>query len=100
LYCRPYSLWLSVLFRKGTVAFLILLSIQESFSNRLKELSEPSNTNLYISNLPLDVDEQVYHAPCCANDQRLDELLKPHRVHSSRILRDQNKTSRGVGFAR
>jgi hypothetical protein len=37
---------------------LISLS-QESFSNRLKELSEPGNTNLYISNLPLDVDEQV-----------------------------------------
>lgn len=62
---------------------------KESFSNRLKELSEPANTNLYLSNLPLDVDEQ-----------RLDDLLKPHRVHSSRILRDQNRVSRGVGFAR
>jgi len=37
--------------------------LQESFSNRLKELSEPSNTNLYISNLPLDVDEQVFPSP-------------------------------------
>src|SRR5438876_6589863 len=27
-------------------------------------------------------------------------MLKPHRVHSSRILRDQNRSSRGVGFAR
>ena len=27
-------------------------------------------------------------------------MLKPHRVHSSRILRDQNRQSRGVGFAR
>lgn len=36
-----------------------LADCQESFSNRLKELSEPSNTNLYLSNLPLDVDEQV-----------------------------------------
>jgi len=62
---------------------------KESFSNRLKDLSEPSNTNLYISNLPLDVDEQ-----------RLDDMLKPHRVHSSRILRDQSRASRGVGFAR
>ena len=37
-----------------------LANRQESFSNRLKELSEPTNTNLYISNLPLDVDEQVH----------------------------------------
>ena len=27
-------------------------------------------------------------------------MLKPHRVHSSRILRDQSRASRGVGFAR
>jgi len=40
-------------------AFTALADNQESFSNRLKELSEPSNTNLYLSNLPLDVDEQV-----------------------------------------
>jgi hypothetical protein len=46
-------------FREGTFTISVNLTMQESFSNRLKDLSEPTNTNLYISNLPLEVDEQV-----------------------------------------
>ncbi|GAA6080876.1 RNA-binding motif, single-stranded-interacting protein 1 isoform X1, partial [Tachysurus ichikawai] len=51
---------------------------------------EQDPTNLYISNLPLTVDEQ-----------ELETLLKPFgQVVSTRILRDANGASRGVGFAR
>ncbi|XP_065432132.1 RNA-binding motif, single-stranded-interacting protein 2 isoform X4 [Chrysemys picta bellii] len=51
---------------------------------------EQDPTNLYISNLPLSVDEQ-----------ELEGMLKPFgQVISTRVLRDPNGTSRGVGFAR
>uniref|UniRef100_A0A3Q3EMZ7 RNA binding motif, single stranded interacting protein n=1 Tax=Labrus bergylta TaxID=56723 RepID=A0A3Q3EMZ7_9LABR len=51
---------------------------------------EQDPTNLYISNLPLSMDEQ-----------ELENMLKPFgHVISTRILRDANGLSRGVGFAR
>uniref|UniRef100_A0A8B9C5J0 RNA binding motif single stranded interacting protein 2 n=1 Tax=Anser brachyrhynchus TaxID=132585 RepID=A0A8B9C5J0_9AVES len=54
------------------------------------EQQEQDPTNLYISNLPLGVDEQ-----------ELEALLKPFgQVVSTRILRDPHGASRGVGFAR
>ncbi|KAL0184984.1 hypothetical protein M9458_020680, partial [Cirrhinus mrigala] len=50
---------------------------------------EQDPTNLYISNLPLTMDEQ-----------ELEAMLKPFgQVVSTRILRDTNGASRGVGFA-
>ncbi|CAG8573358.1 9129_t:CDS:2 [Funneliformis mosseae] len=62
---------------------------KESFSTRLKNLQDLASTNIYLSNLPLDM-----------NEQQLEELFHPHKVVSNRILRDTNGTSRGVGFAR
>lgn len=51
---------------------------------------EQDPTNLYLSNLPVSMDEQ-----------ELENLLKPFgQVVSTRILRDTNGVSRGVGFAR
>ena len=51
---------------------------------------EQDPTNLYISNLPISMDEQ-----------ELENMLKPFgHVISTRILRDANGVSRGVGFAR
>jgi len=61
----------------------------ESFSTRLKNLQDLASTNIYLSNLPLDM-----------NEQQLEDLFKPYKVVSNRILRDNNNTSRGVGFAR
>ncbi|CAG8678985.1 23869_t:CDS:2 [Dentiscutata erythropus] len=61
----------------------------ESFSTRLKNLQDLASTNIYLSNLPLDM-----------NEQQLEELFKPYKVVSNRILRDTSGTSRGVGFAR
>ncbi|NWT99953.1 RBMS3 protein, partial [Urocynchramus pylzowi] len=56
----------------------------------LSQQQEQDPTNLYISNLPVSMDEQ-----------ELENMLKPFgHVISTRILRDANGVSRGVGFAR
>ncbi|RUP38693.1 hypothetical protein BC936DRAFT_138391 [Jimgerdemannia flammicorona] len=63
---------------------------QESFSTRLKNLQDENSTNIYISNLPIEMTEQ-----------QLEELFLPYKTVSNRILRDpQTGLSRGVGFSR
>jgi RNA recognition motif-containing protein len=63
---------------------------QESFSSRLRSLQDETSTNIYISNLPVTMDEEG-----------LEDLFKPFSTISNRILRDpQSGLSRGVGFAR
>ncbi|XP_036025348.1 RNA-binding motif, single-stranded-interacting protein 2 isoform X2 [Onychomys torridus] len=57
---------------------------------QMAKQQEQDPTNLYISNLPLSMDEQ-----------ELEGMLKPFgQVISTRILRDSSGISRGVGFAR
>ncbi|XP_013921407.1 PREDICTED: RNA-binding motif, single-stranded-interacting protein 3 [Thamnophis sirtalis] len=57
---------------------------------QMAKQQEQDPTNLYISNLPMSMDEQ-----------ELENMLKPFgHVISTRILRDANGISRGVGFAR
>ncbi|KAL1020886.1 hypothetical protein UPYG_G00005970 [Umbra pygmaea] len=57
---------------------------------QMAKQQEQDPTNLYISNLPVSMDEQ-----------ELENMLKPFsQVISTRILRDANGSSRGVGFAR
>ncbi|KAL1021868.1 hypothetical protein UPYG_G00019080 [Umbra pygmaea] len=57
---------------------------------QMAKQQEQDPTNLYISNLPVSVDEQ-----------ELEGLLRPFgQVISTRVLRDYSGTSRGVGFAR
>ncbi|XP_051967047.1 RNA-binding motif, single-stranded-interacting protein 1-like isoform X5 [Xyrauchen texanus] len=57
---------------------------------QMAKQQEQDPTNLYLSNLPVSMDEQ-----------ELENLLKPFgQVVSTRILRDTNGMSRGVGFAR
>ncbi|XP_022595992.1 RNA-binding motif, single-stranded-interacting protein 1-like [Seriola dumerili] len=57
---------------------------------QMAKQQEQDPTNLYISNLPLSMDEQ-----------ELENMLKHYgQVISTRILRDSSGTSRGVGFAR
>ncbi|KAJ8268272.1 hypothetical protein COCON_G00134440 [Conger conger] len=57
---------------------------------QMAKQQEQDPTNLYISNLPVSMDEQ-----------ELEAMLKPFgHVISTRILRDANGVSRGVGFAR
>nr|POE72158.1 sporulation-specific protein 5 [Quercus suber] len=55
----------------------------------LKTFADEGNTNLYVSNLPKSM-----------NEHELANLFAPHKVCSSRILRDKNGHGRGVGFAR
>lgn len=58
--------------------------------NSTVQQQEQDPTNLYISNLPLSMDEQ-----------ELENMLKHFgQVISTRILRDSSGHSRGVGFAR
>ncbi|MCJ8744702.1 hypothetical protein PDJAM_G00121570 [Pangasius djambal] len=57
---------------------------------QMAKQQEQDPTNLYISNLPVSMDEQ-----------ELESMLKSFgQVISTRILRDASGTSRGVGFAR
>uniref|UniRef100_A0A665URR3 RNA binding motif single stranded interacting protein 1 n=1 Tax=Echeneis naucrates TaxID=173247 RepID=A0A665URR3_ECHNA len=57
---------------------------------QMAKQQEQDPTNLYISNLPLSMDEQ-----------ELENMLKHYgQVISTRILRDSTGASRGVGFAR
>ncbi|XP_076026066.1 RNA-binding motif, single-stranded-interacting protein 1 [Genypterus blacodes] len=57
---------------------------------QMAKQQEQDPTNLYISNLPVSMDEQ-----------ELENMLKHFgQVISTRILRDCNGSSRGVGFAR
>ncbi|KAJ3395155.1 hypothetical protein HDU84_002729 [Entophlyctis sp. JEL0112] len=63
---------------------------KETFNTRLKNLQDEDSTNIYVSNLPLDMDEQG-----------MLELFAPHTIVSTKILRDPiTQQSRGVGFAR
>ncbi|CAJ1083260.1 RNA-binding motif%2C single-stranded-interacting protein 3 isoform X4 [Xyrichtys novacula] len=80
------------------VCFIVLQSLVDTsfitfsflfFYSALQQ-QEQDPTNLYISNLPVSMDEQ-----------ELENMLKPlGHVISTRILRDANGVSRGVGFAR
>ncbi|CAB1321260.1 unnamed protein product, partial [Coregonus sp. 'balchen'] len=69
------------------------VKINEPFYTELRVYraqQEQDPTNLYISNLPVSMDEQ-----------ELENMLKPFgHVISTRVLRNANGVSRGVGFAR
>ncbi|XP_077978326.1 RNA-binding motif, single-stranded-interacting protein 1-like [Glandiceps talaboti] len=64
---------------------------QQGIEAQMAKQQEQDPTNLYLSNLPIHMDERD-----------LETLLMPHgQVISTRILRDsQTNMSRGVGFAR
>ena len=67
----------------------ILTQVKESFNSRLKAKGDQSSTNLYVSNLPKDM-----------NEGELAAIFNDYTVVSSRILHDSQGNSRGVGFAR
>ncbi|KAF2121129.1 hypothetical protein BDV96DRAFT_204488 [Lophiotrema nucula] len=62
---------------------------RESFYSKLKKFADEANTNLYVSNIPKSM-----------NEHELGAIFAPHKVCSSRILRDPAGIGRGVGFAR
>lgn len=79
---------------------------RESFNARLKAEGDEGSTNLYLSNLPKNLNEAV----SCSVDkicsttltfiQELNSIFINYHVVSSKILRDSMGNSRGVGFAR
>ena len=80
--------------------------MQISHNEKLKTLGDNENTNLYVANLPLAYNEAVCirHVSHPQILLTLPETLKAIFINydciSSKILRDQNGLSRGVGFAR
>jgi len=62
---------------------------RESFNVKLKKLSDEANTNLYVSNIPKNM-----------NEHELSACFQPFKVCSAKILRDDAGNGRGVGFAR
>lgn len=78
---------------------------KESFYSKLKKFSDDGNTNLYVSNIPKNMNEHVRLLIVISYTililiQELASIFAPHKVCSSRILRDSSGTGRGVGFAR
>lgn len=59
---------------------------------QLAKQREQDPTNLYFANLPLDIDE------CILADMLSNKFSA--NVSSTRIMRERNGTSKGVGFAR
>jgi len=62
---------------------------RESFYSQLKAIADDDNTNLYVSNLPKEM-----------NEHELLSIFQPRQVQSARILRHKDGSGRGVGFAR
>ncbi|KAJ1827068.1 hypothetical protein LPJ70_007582, partial [Coemansia sp. RSA 2708] len=63
---------------------------RDSFKAKLKRLQDRNSANVYVSNLPPNMDEE-----------QLVELIKPYAVVSARILRDPlTHQHKGAGFAR
>uniref|UniRef100_UPI00398EAF4F RNA-binding motif, single-stranded-interacting protein 3 isoform X2 n=1 Tax=Pristiophorus japonicus TaxID=55135 RepID=UPI00398EAF4F len=85
--CKGYGF---VDFDSPAAAQKAVASLKASGVQAQMAKQEQDPTNLYISNLPISMDEQ-----------ELENMLKPFgHVISTRILRDANGVSRGVGFAR
>ncbi|KAL8807268.1 MAG: hypothetical protein Q9182_000773 [Xanthomendoza sp. 2 TL-2023] len=62
-------------------------------NERLKTLANPDNTNLYLSNLPKNMNE--------ADLQAIFKGKHPEfTIVNHKVLKDENGLSRGVGFAR
>ncbi|XP_065122001.1 RNA-binding motif, single-stranded-interacting protein 2 [Paramisgurnus dabryanus] len=86
--CKGYGF---VDFDSSTAAQKAVMALKAiGVQAQMAKQQEQDPTNLYISNLPMSMDEQ-----------ELEAMLKSFgQVISTRILRDANGTSRGVGFAR
>ena len=71
--------------KRGTIKY-----IKNLLQAQMARQAEQDPTNLYIANLPHSVKESD-----------LETMFSPYgQVVSTRILRDTNQQSRGVGFAR
>ncbi|CAO1619124.1 unnamed protein product [Sympodiomycopsis kandeliae] len=95
--CKGYGFVMYAKAKEAAVAmvelqrqgFLTSFARHESFSAKLRSMADEKSTNVYVSNLPLTLD-----------DESLAELVRPHSIVSRRILVKPDGTSRGVGFIR
>lgn len=95
--CKGYGFIMYARARDAAVAIVELqkkgyqtsFARHESFSAKLRMMSDSRSSNVYISNLPLTMDEQ-----------QLEILVSPHQIISRRILSKPDGSSRGVGFIR
>ncbi|PVU97985.1 hypothetical protein BB559_001829 [Furculomyces boomerangus] len=62
---------------------------KDTFKSRIKDYQDNTTTNIYISNIPVHM-----------NEANLIKLFDPYKTTSVRILRDHLGNSRRVGFAR
>jgi len=86
--CKGYGF---VDFESPTSALAAVNELQgQGIQAQMARQAEQDPTNLYIANLPHSVKESD-----------LEQMFSPYgQVISTRILRDSNQQSRGVGFAR
>ncbi|KAL8731611.1 MAG: hypothetical protein Q9166_003299 [cf. Caloplaca sp. 2 TL-2023] len=69
------------------------IAFEVGHNERLKTLANPNNTNLYLSNLPKNMNE--------ADLQAIFKSKHPEfTIVNHKVLKDENGLSRGVGFAR
>ncbi|CAO1612804.1 unnamed protein product [Parajaminaea phylloscopi] len=95
--CKGYGFIMYARARDAAIAIVELqkkgyqtsFARHESFSAKLRMMSDGRSSNVYISNLPLTMDEQ-----------QLETLVAPHQIISRRILTKPDGGSRGVGFIR
>ncbi|KAK3174545.1 hypothetical protein OEA41_001791 [Lepraria neglecta] len=71
---------------------------KESHNQRLKALGDKNNTNLYVSNLPRMMVEKGLET--LIQEAFPEDVYPDHQPTSTKILKDSNGISRGVGFAR
>ncbi|KAK3572453.1 hypothetical protein QTP86_032671, partial [Hemibagrus guttatus] len=85
------STYLNVIADQMRMDYILNLVPLKCLNMLIRSQQEQDPTNLYISNLPVSMDEQ-----------ELENMLKNPFGHviSTRILRDASGVSRGVGFAR
>ncbi|KAL2056172.1 hypothetical protein ABVK25_003815 [Lepraria finkii] len=69
---------------------------KESHNQRLKALGDKNNTNLYVSNLPRMMVEKGLET--LIQEAFPEDVYPDHQPTSTKILKDSNGISRGVGF--
>ncbi|KAL1921877.1 uncharacterized protein VTP21DRAFT_10519 [Calcarisporiella thermophila] len=63
---------------------------RDSFGLRMRGMQEFGSTNIHLSNLPLDMDEQ-----------KLEEMLLPYKTEKCQVFRHpETNVSRGIGWAK
>ena len=109
---NPSCRHVSILFHLAIPHWDLSTNLQEgSAPHQSQNLQDAASTNIYLSNLPLEMTEEVSGSPCnslrkfrsiadlCLYKQ-MAQIFSNFRVVSTKVLRDASGASRGVGFVR